>query len=350
MAHVDLGGLWHEAAFRLVETYDVQVERGWRIALDRQPYGEMVRVLTGRCRFSLGGEHHDVGPGGIGILLPGPTGSPPISARARCGSAGSGSGWSCSARSSCPGLLGLPLAVPHPWPALDDLVAETVRCGQVGGPADAFRARATAELATATLVERVGDVRTLGGAVRREVAEALAIMDREPARDLDVPTLAAAVHLSPKHFSRLFKSVVGVPPMTYLQALRVSRARAALAGTDRSVATIAGDHGFADAAHLSRAFRQAYATTPSDVPGPGTLARGESVRSKRTLLDVKIAAAGGVTMEPTQSRPDQRRVTDGDHDRHQRADPRGHAHPGADRQVPRPRVPAARGDHHRRRR
>jgi AraC-like DNA-binding protein len=264
VAHVDLGGLWHEAAFRLVETYDVEVERGWRIALDRQPYGEIVRVLTGRCRFSLGGEHHDVGPGGIGILLPGPDrvtadlGEGPLRFR------GFGFRVELFGAIELSGLLGLPMSVPHPWPALDDLVAETVRCGRVDGPAEAFRARANAELATAELVDRLGDVRTLGGAVRREVAAALAIMDAEPARDLDVPTLAAAVHLSPKHFSRLFKSVVGVPPMTYLQALRVSRARAALAGTDRSVATVAGDHGFADSAHLSRAFRQAYGTTPSE--------------------------------------------------------------------------------------
>ena len=43
--------------------------------------------------------------------------------------------------------------------------------------------------------------------------------------DLDVATLAAAVNLSPEALLALFKSVVGVPPMTYLQALRVSRAR-----------------------------------------------------------------------------------------------------------------------------
>ena len=51
--------------------------------------------------------------------------------------------------------------------------------------------------------------------------------------------------------------------MTYLQALRVSRAREALAASDRSVASVAHSLGFADAAHLSRAFRKAYGTTPT---------------------------------------------------------------------------------------
>ena len=67
---------------------------------------------------------------------------------------------------------------------------------------------------------------------------------------------------APENFAS--KSVVGVPPKTYLQALRVSRARAALARSDRSIAMVASDHGFADAAHLSRAFRQAYGATPSE--------------------------------------------------------------------------------------
>jgi transcriptional regulator GlxA family with amidase domain len=117
-------------------------------------------------------------------------------------------------------------------------------------------------LATASLVEHLGAVRTLDGTVRPEVAAAMTLMERDPARDLDLATLAAAVHLSPKHFARLFKRVTGVPPMSYLLALRVSQARAVLAETRRPVAAIASDLGFADAAHLSRAFRRAYGTTP----------------------------------------------------------------------------------------
>jgi AraC-like DNA-binding protein len=271
---VDLEGLWHEASFRLVETYDVQVERGWRIGLDRQPYGEVVQVLSGHCRFSLGGEHRDLGPGQVGVLLPGPDrvtadiGAEPLRLR------GFGFRVELFGAIELSGLLGLPLAIPRPWPDLVDRLADAVHWGRVGGPAEAFRARAHAELATASLVEHLGEVRksapgevgksALGGMVRPEVAAALALMDQDPARDLDLATLAAAVHLSPKHFARLFKRVTGVPPMTYLQALRVSRARAVLAETERPVAAIASDLGFADAAHLSRAFRRAYGTTPRD--------------------------------------------------------------------------------------
>ena len=159
MAHVDLGGLWHEASFRLVETYDVEVERGWRIALDRQPYGEVVRVLTGRCRFSLGDEHRDVGPGGIGILLPGPDrvtadlGEGPLRFR------GFGFRVELFGAIELSGLLGLPLSIPHPWPALDDLRGGDRPVGpgrRAGGRVPRPRARGAGHGA---LVERLGDVR-----------------------------------------------------------------------------------------------------------------------------------------------------------------------------------------------
>jgi AraC-like DNA-binding protein len=289
VAHVDLVGLWLEASVRLVETYDVELEPGWRIALDRQPYGEVVQILSGRCRFSLGGEHRDLGPKQIGVLLPGPervtadVGPEPLRLR------GFGFRVELFGAIELSGLLGLPLAIAQPWPDLVDRLAEAVHWGRVGGPAEAFRARAHAELATASLVEHVGEVRELGGRVRPEVAAALALMEAELARDLDLATLAAAVHLSPKHFARLFKAVTGVPPMTYLQALRVSRARAVLAETHRPVAAIASDLGFADAAHLSRVFRRAYGTTPRDF------------RSGARSSGSRLPAAGGQTMTSTTS-------------------------------------------------
>lgn len=264
MAHVDLGGLWHEASFRLVEVYEVELERGWRIALDRQPYGEVVEVLSGTCRFGLAGAHHDVQPGQVGVLLPGPdrvtadVGPDPLRFR------GFGFRLELYGAVELSGLLGLPLAITDPWPGLATGIAGAVEHGRSGGPAEAFRARAQAELTVASLVEHRGDVQQPAGSVRPEIAAALALMEDAGNRGLDVATLAAAAHLSPKHFARTFKSVVGVPPMAYLQALRVSQARAALAVSDRPVAAVAHDHGFADAAHFSRVFRRAYGTTPRE--------------------------------------------------------------------------------------
>ena len=185
---------------------------------------------------SLGDEHRDVGPGGIGILLPGPArvtadlGEGPLRFR------GFGFRVELFGAIELSGLLGLPAGHPAPVAGLDDGLAEVVRYGQAHGPADAFRARAHGG-AGHGIPGRARRRRRLAGRRRTpEVSVALALMDANLAGDLDVATLAAAATCRRSTSPACFKNVVGVPPMTYLQALRVSRARAALAATDRSVA------------------------------------------------------------------------------------------------------------------
>ncbi|CAM2842895.1 helix-turn-helix domain-containing protein [Skermania piniformis] len=50
------------------------------------------------------------------------------------------------------------------------------------------------------------------------------LIDREYARPLDVPTMAARALMSPAHFSREFKVAYGETPYSYLQTRRIERA------------------------------------------------------------------------------------------------------------------------------
>ena len=59
-------------------------------------------------------------------------------------------------------------------------------------------------------------------------------MDRDYARPLDMPALAAVAHVSPSHFIRVFRATFGETPHRYLQRRRVERAMALLRDTDRS--------------------------------------------------------------------------------------------------------------------
>ena len=54
------------------------------------------------------------------------------------------------------------------------------------------------------------------------------LIDREYARPLDVPTMAARALMSPAHFSRQFRAAYGETPSTYLMTRRIERAMALL--------------------------------------------------------------------------------------------------------------------------
>jgi AraC-like DNA-binding protein len=54
------------------------------------------------------------------------------------------------------------------------------------------------------------------------------LMDREYAKPLDVPTMAAHAYMSPAHFSRQFKAAYGETPYGYLMTRRIERAMALL--------------------------------------------------------------------------------------------------------------------------
>jgi AraC-like DNA-binding protein len=56
------------------------------------------------------------------------------------------------------------------------------------------------------------------------------LIDREYARPLDVPTMAARALMSPAHFSRQFRAAYGETPYTYLMTRRIERAMALLRG------------------------------------------------------------------------------------------------------------------------
>jgi AraC-like DNA-binding protein len=54
------------------------------------------------------------------------------------------------------------------------------------------------------------------------------LIDREFARPLDVPTMAARALMSPAHFSRQFRAAYGETPYNYLMTRRIERAMALL--------------------------------------------------------------------------------------------------------------------------
>lgn len=74
--------------------------------------------------------------------------------------------------------------------------------------------------------------------------------------------LADRLGLSPRQLQRLFRQHLDTTPQAYARAVRLRQAAWMLRHTDKAIAAIASDCGFADAAHMGRAFRAAHGMAP----------------------------------------------------------------------------------------
>lgn len=74
--------------------------------------------------------------------------------------------------------------------------------------------------------------------------------------------LARVAGLSECHFCRAFKQSTGIAPRRFLMLQRVERASELIRGTDRLIAEIALEVGFADQSHFTRSFVAATGLPP----------------------------------------------------------------------------------------
>ena len=98
---------------------------------------------------------------------------------------------------------------------------------------------------------------------RTEVAKALEFMHLKYAEKLTVNDVAKSANMSVSHFSRTFKTEIGMPPLEKLIEIRLSKARQMLDNTARSISQVAVDCGFATPSHFSTAFSRSFGVSPS---------------------------------------------------------------------------------------
>ena len=82
--------------------------------------------------------------------------------------------------------------------------------------------------------------------------------------ELSVPALAERALMSPRNFARVFSREVGSTPATYVESLRVERARTLLETTDLQLEEIAARTGLRSVRTLRRAFDRRLRVSPSD--------------------------------------------------------------------------------------
>jgi len=97
----------------------------------------------------------------------------------------------------------------------------------------------------------------------RHLGKALSLLHAEPQREWRIETLAAAVGLSRSAFATRFERVLGMTPMTYLRRWRMQVAAKTLRESQRSIASIALDCGYASEAAFIRAFAREFSASPA---------------------------------------------------------------------------------------
>jgi AraC family transcriptional regulator len=113
------------------------------------------------------------------------------------------------------------------------------------------------------MIADMARVRMDGASLRprwlRRVEEALEASIADPP---GVEALAQVAGVHPTHLLRTFRRYHGATIANYVRSRRLQQARTQVATTDRPLSMIALDTGFADQAHFTRVFKQAFGETP----------------------------------------------------------------------------------------
>jgi transcriptional regulator GlxA family with amidase domain len=97
----------------------------------------------------------------------------------------------------------------------------------------------------------------------RHLLRARDLVDGSYSEPLDLDALAAAAHVSPRHFSRSFKRTFGETPYQYLLTRRIERARHLLRTTDLQVVAICLEVGFTSVGSFTETFRRHVGVSPT---------------------------------------------------------------------------------------
>ncbi len=103
----------------------------------------------------------------------------------------------------------------------------------------------------------------------RRIDQTLDWIQRHLARELTVAEAARIAHVTPAAFSRFFRREVGKTFTRYVNDVRCSEACLKLRLTDRPVAAVARECGFATLSHFNRQFRLRHGMTPREFRATG---------------------------------------------------------------------------------
>ncbi|MEU8821110.1 AraC family transcriptional regulator [Actinoplanes sp. NPDC048796] len=284
-----LGAILREVRFTTAAYRWLEMSGPFRLVFDRPGLRGVHLITGGACELALAGEVVALSAGDTVILPQGDDhelryGSAPatsgfeLAARAqgvrlRHGTDGPRTTIVCGAfvagEPGHPALSGLPRVILVPasesrWltPYVEALRQEAF---DAGPGSDVVMARLS-DAMIARAIRRHGEVTErpgwLAGLRDPHLAAALGAMHSQPARPWTLASLAATARLSRTAFAARFSAAVGEPPVHYLRALRLHKARLLLRDERLTVAAVAARVGYSSEFAFAAAFRRAYGVPP----------------------------------------------------------------------------------------
>jgi AraC-like DNA-binding protein len=97
------------------------------------------------------------------------------------------------------------------------------------------------------------------------------LMNKDPAREYTLDSLAEAAGMSRTLFHRLFTETYGGSPLSLLREIRLKRAEELLAHTDMPIKTITGRLGYRSRSHFWKLFKDAHGVDPEQYRQQGSV-------------------------------------------------------------------------------
>ncbi len=118
----------------------------------------------------------------------------------------------------------------------------------------------------AYFIEKAGvqKLKFAGNSTAEKLNNVLKYIQEHISENITVENLANSVHFHPNYFTNIFKKYIGMPPIQYINKMRIERAKYLLRTTDSQINEIALKTGFCDGYYFSKAFKSYTGYSPSD--------------------------------------------------------------------------------------
>ena len=121
----------------------------------------------------------------------------------------------------------------------------------------------------------------------KRVCAALAVLEREFRRPVDLAALAASLGLGLSRLEHLFKRDVRKPMRTYVRDLRLREAATLLTTTRMSIGQVGAAIGLPDAANFNHLFKELFAVSPRTYRSDACIAQLEPIPSGLNQIEQK---------------------------------------------------------------